>query len=87
MLHPVLQLHELALQAQQLLEVMLAVEPVVGVAVVRGAILKRLEPVVVELHLDFFVERVLKVGVNQFAHVGAVGRVGHRDPLVAESCR
>ncbi len=80
MLHPVLQLHQLALQAEQLLEVMLAVEPVVGVAVV-GAILQRLEPVVVELHLDFFVERVLKVGVNQFAHVGAVGRIGHRDPL------
>jgi len=25
--------------------------------------------VVVELHLDFFVERVLKVGVNQFAQL------------------
>ena len=86
MLYPVLQLHEFALQAQQLLEVMLAVQSVVGVAVV-GAALKRLEPVIVELHLDFFVERVLKVGVNQFAHVGAVGRVGHRDPLFAESCR
>ncbi len=81
LLHPVLQFHQLALQAQQLLEVNLAVEPVAGVAVV-GAILKRLEPVVVELHLDFFVERVLKVGVDQFAHIGAVGRVGHRDPLV-----
>ena len=52
----------------------------IGVAIVAAA-LERLEPVVVELQLDLFVERVLKVGVNQFAHVGSVGRVGHRDPL------
>jgi hypothetical protein len=40
-----------------------------------GAALERLEPVVVELHLDLFVERILKVGVDQLAHVDAVHRV------------
>jgi hypothetical protein len=78
-LHPILQLHELALQAQQLLEVMLAIHPFFDIGDGHCAFEPE-EAVVVELHLDLFVKRVLEVGVDQLAHVGAVG-LGHENPL------
>src|SRR5882762_5964960 len=82
-LNPVLQLDEFALQAEQLLEVNLAVQ-------LRGALMgllhrpKLLQLPVVVLEFDLFVEAVLQVGVDarleglgivQFGHCMSSGRV------------
>jgi len=83
-LNPVLQLYQVALQAQKLPEVVRAVHWLMHLAGGSNA-LELLEPSVVELHLELFVQRVLKIGIDECAQVLVTGSIGlgHRNPLFA----
>ena len=88
-LHPVLQLHQLALQAKQLLEVDAAVNGV-ALGIAGGFGEQLVEPVVVKLHLQFFVERVGEVGgdaVVQRVGVDDLGVVHGWHPVEGSSGR
>ena len=61
--HPVLQLDQLALQTEQLLEIELAIEKT-SLAVAVLAVKQALEPAVVHLHFQLFVETVGDFGLN-----------------------
>jgi hypothetical protein len=77
-LHPVLQLHQFALQAKQLLEIKVAIDlrlPAIG-----GLCeLELAELMILELKLQLLVQAVAEVGADQFAY-GVVGFGVHLVP-------
>jgi hypothetical protein len=78
--HPVLQLHQLALQAEQLLEVGRSLDCVLLVAACHVAD-QRIEPPVVEFQLQFFLEAVDQLFAN--ARVGCVGILAYFHAILA----